>query len=101
MPANPIAKPTSRKAKTCARMPSIIPLRADERREQRPVRLMRDYERDVNCGSGRRKRPRALGQFLLRSQCAVYTLDPYLSHRHKGRQDKQTAVTLQGTLSCS
>src|SRR2546428_2037576 len=41
MPANPIAKPTSRKTKACARMPSIIPLRADERREQRPVRFIR------------------------------------------------------------
>src|SRR6266850_3043058 len=41
MPANPMTKPTSRKIKVCARMMSIIPLRADERREQRPVRFLR------------------------------------------------------------
>src|SRR5437588_9120137 len=41
MPANPTAKPTSRKIKPCARMMSIIPLRADERREQRPVCFLR------------------------------------------------------------
>jgi len=35
------AKPTSRKTQSCARMPSIVALRADERREQRPVRFIR------------------------------------------------------------